>query len=155
MLTAEGWSPRSIQAGAGVDELWFGDSHVPVLDREQLSISAWVIGAGAAVRVFWYDANGGGIGGNTSTVTATAGTPVRSWMTLTPPQNAASLRVRATNATRGTQPAVTRGAELYPWADGRGCDRAVVNAVGAEVVLSAPDRGAQFESLSFTVTEVG
>ena len=155
MLTPDGWAPRSLRPTGSSNEVWFGMGNVPVIDREPITVSAYVRGAGAAVRVVWYDANGGGLGGNTSTVTATAGTTVRSWLTVTPPANAASLRVRAVNVAQGTRPAVTRGTHLYPWADGRGCAKAIVHAASREALLAGQGLGRQFENNSYTVTEVG
>lgn len=155
MLTPDGWAPRSLSPSGGSSEVWFGTERVPVIDREPITVSAYVIGAGAAVRVVWYDANGGGLGGNTSNVTATAGTAVRSWLTVTPPAAAASLRVRAVNVARGSRPAVTRGTHLHPWSNGRGCPKAVVHAPSSETKFIGTGVGRQFENNSYTVTEVG
>lgn len=155
LLTPDGWAPRSIRATEPDAGLWFGNDFVPVVDRKPVTVSAYLRGAGAAVRTFWYDANGSGLGTNTSSITATAGTVVRSWMTVTPPVGAASLRVRAINATQGTRPAATWGTDLYPWSDGRGCLKAIVNGVSRESLIAGQGIGRQFENISYTVTEVG
>lgn len=154
MLTNDGWAPRSIRSGSGAD-IWFGDERVPIIEGEPVTVSAYVEGSGAAVRVTWYTADGSTLGSDTSRVTATAATTVRSWITVSPPAGAAALRVRAANAVRGSRPSVTRGELLYPWADGRGCSQAVVTAVGRDVVLAGRGLNRQFESVSYTVTEVG
>ena len=155
LLTPDGWAPRSIRNDTPSEVLWFGEEYVPVLSGTPVTVSAYLRGAGAAVRIYWYDTAGATIATATSSVTATAGTVVRSWITATPPAAAVSLRVRAINAAQGTRPAVTWGDDLYPWADGRGCLAAIVHGVSREALIAGrgPDR--QFENLSYTVTEVG
>lgn len=155
LLTPDGWAPRSVQNNDITEVLWFGDEYVPVLPGRPVTVSAYVRGAGAAVRIYWYDEAGANVTSSTSTVTATAGSVVRSWVTATPPAGAVSLRVRAVNAAVGTRPSVTWGDVLHPWADGRGCLKAVVHAASSDSFLAGEGAGRQFSSLSYTVTEVG
>lgn len=155
MNTPDGWAPRSILSSNPSVGMSFGNEYVPVLGDGPVTVSAYLLGADAAVRVFWYDAAGVSTGTHTSTVRATAGTVVRSWITATPPPGSASLRVRASNASRGCRPAVTVGDVLHPWADGRGCLKAVVVDAGRSATLAGSGFGRQSENVSYTVTEVG
>lgn len=133
--------------------LYFGSTRVPLVDRRMVTASAWVSGAGAAVRVFWYDAAGAGLGSSTSSILATSTTTVRSWVSAVPPVGAAACLVGAVSAGRGAQPAITWSDELLPWADGQGCAKAVVHGTSRGLVLAGPNR--TYSNLSYTVSEVG
>lgn len=133
--------------------MYFGSTRTPVAQGKAVTASAWVSGAGAAVRLFWYDSAGALITSVTSSVLATSTTTVRSWVTSVPPANAVACLVGAVNASRGAQPAITWSDTLLPWSDGQGCPKAVVSSMSRDQVLAAP--GYTFSNLSFTVTEVG
>lgn len=133
--------------------IYFGSTRAPVVTGRKVTASAWVNGAGAAVRLFWYDANGALISSATSSVLATAVTVVRSWVTATPPANAVACLVGAVNCSRAAQPAITWSDELLDWSEGQGCSKAVVSSVSRDQVLAVA--GNTYSNVSFTVMEVG
>lgn len=133
--------------------MYFGSTRTPVVQGKSVTASAWVSGAGAAVRLFWYDAVGSLITSATSSVLATSTTTVRSWVTGMPPANAVSCIVGAVSASRGAQPAITWSDALLPWGEGQGCPKAVVSSMSRDQVLAVAGR--TYSNVSFTVTEVG
>lgn len=151
-----GWAGRSIRNSNPSLDLWFGLEDTPVIPGVQVTASAYVLGAGAAVRVYWLDATGASLGSATSTVVATAGAAVRSWITADPPAGSASCRVRAINATQGSRPALTWSDALLQWADGQGCPKAIIHGASRNLIMASRDpRGGRYSNLSFTATEVG
>lgn len=156
MLTPDGWAGRSFMNSTPAQLLWFGTGHTPVLPGQSVTASAYLLGAGAAVRLYFYDAAGATINSHTSTVTATAGTVVRSHVTRTAPANAVSCRVLAVNATQGARPAITWTASLFEWADGQGCTKAVIHGLSRNLVMASREAsGGRYSNLSYTITEVG
>lgn len=153
MLTGDGWAARSIKNDLLSEVLWFGEEYTPVLPGRLVTASAYLVGAGAAVRVYWYDATGAQLSFSTSTVKATASTVVRSHLTVMPPAGAVSCRVRAVDAVQGAWPAVTWTDALQPYSDGQGCPKAVLHGASRELILTGPGRN--YSNLSFMVTEVG
>lgn len=133
--------------------MYFGSTRAPVVTGRKVTASAWVNGAGAAVRLFWYDANGALISSSTSSVLATTATVVRSWVTATPPANAVACLVGAVNCSRAAQPAITWSDELLDWSEGQGCPKAVVSSMSRDQVLAVA--GHTYSNVSFTVMEVG
>lgn len=133
--------------------MYFGATRVPVVQGKRVTASAWVTGAGAAVRLFWYNAAGSLVSSNTSTLTATATTTVRSWVSAAPPADAVSCIVGAVSTSRASQPAITWSEALLPWAAGQGCPKAIVHEVSRSLVMATS--AGVYGDLSFTVSEVG
>lgn len=156
MLTPDGWAGRSYIKST-VNSLFFGVDRVPVLPGEKVTASAYVLGAGAAAAVVFYDAANSVVSSTVSTVTATAGTVVRSHITQTAPANAVSCRPYVNAATtQTTRPALTWTSQLFEWADGQGCPKAVISGLSRDLVLALrePSYG-RYADASFTITEVG
>lgn len=152
MVTPDGVFARSYVKSTA-NSLFFGKYRVPVLGGP-VTGSAYVLGAGGAVQISWYDTTGAVMNTVVSSVKSTAGTVVRSYLTATPPVGAVScmLSVNA-SATQACAPQLVAGHMLLAWADGQGCGKAVVHSVSRGQVLAAP--GATYSNLSFTVSEVG
>lgn len=156
LLTPDGWAGRSYLNANPADPLWFGTAHTPVLEGTSVTASAYLIGAGARVRLYFYDALGANISTHLSGVPASAGAVVRSWVTTHVPPGAASCRLLAVNATAGARPAITWTSSLVDWADGQGCAKAVIHSASRSLVMASREpRGGRFSNLSFTITEVG
>ena len=154
-LGTDGWAGRSY-SNNGAGTVFFGAEKVPVLQGGKVTVSAYVLGAGAIARIAWYDAAGGSLGSTSSAIMATAGTVTRSWVTATPPAGAASAYACAVNATAMARPALTWTDTLLDWADGQGCPKAVLHAPSRSLVMASSDpRGGRYSNLSFTVQEVG
>lgn len=156
MLTPDGWAGRSFMKNAA-GLLFHGLGFVPVLPGVGVTASAYVLGAGGAVRIAWYDAAGAGVGSVTSTVVSTAGQVVRSFVSAVPPAGAVSCRVSVNAAaTQTCRPALTWSDTLLPWADGQGCLKAVIHGASRNLIMASRDpRGGRYSNLSFTVSEVG
>lgn len=156
MLTPDGWAGRSYMKNA-VNSLFFGRNRVPLPDSGKVTASAYVLGAGGAVQVSWYDAAGGSLGTTVSTVKSTAATVVRSYVTATPPAGATAALVSVNAPTvQISHPALTWSDTLLPWADGQGCAKAIIHGASRDLVMASRDsRGGRYSNLSFTVTEVG
>ena len=158
MLTPDGWAPRSLARVDPPGYVHFGGDGItgasPVLPKQTVTASAYVEGEGAAAQVAWWDAEGRYLSATTSSVTAPAGLAVvRSHVTATAPVGAVWASVRAVNAVRGTRPALSWTDQLVPFADGRLAQKVVVDQVSSDLVHTLPGR--TYQSLSFTVTEVG
>lgn len=154
MLTQAGWAGRSLSVpNPAVDVLWFGAEHVPVLPGEWVTGSAYVKGAGSTVRIYWYDISGAQIGQTTSSVTGTAATATRSWVSAVAPPNAVSCRLRAVSTSQAAMPSVTWTNKLMPYSDGQGCPQAVVHNQSRSLTLTGMQ--GTYSNLSYTVSEVG
>lgn len=153
MLTPDGWAARTVRVNSTNNILWFGDQYFPVIPGAPMTFAAYLLGPDAAARVYWYDENLNQLTFHTSDVTATSGSVVRSWRTVTPPEGAVSFRVRAVNAFQGAWPSVTWTDKLMPPSPGHGCLQAVVHGGSKGVVRATGTQ--QFYSTGFTVTEVG
>lgn len=147
------YSARSLVNSDPSVTLYFGSTRTPVLPGKKVTASAWVNGAGATVRLFWYNAAGTFISSSTSSITATATTTVRSWVTAFPPADAVSCIVAAISTSRASQPAITWSDSLLPWALGQGCPKAVVHEVSRSLVMA--NKTGVYGNLSFKVSEVG
>lgn len=157
MLLPDGtWAGRSIVNSDPAQLLIFSPEHVPVIPGQAVTGSAFLRGAGAVARMYFYDAEGLQISNHASTVTATAATTVRSWVTATAPASAATCRVFGHSASQGARPAITWSDSMLDWADGQGCAKAVVHGPSRNLVMASRDpRGGRYSNLSFTVSEVG
>ncbi|MNW56936.1 hypothetical protein D3C74_346950 [compost metagenome] len=147
------YAPRSLLSADPGSPMYFGGVRTPVVAGVRVTGSAWVNGAGARVAVFWYNAAGSFITSNTSTVTASSGTVVRSYVSALPPVGAVSCVVGGLDTVKAAQPAITWTDSAQPWALGEGCAKAVVHGVSRDQVLAAP--GNVYSNVSFTVSEVG
>lgn len=153
LLADGGWAPASLTVNPAHGVITFNLGIIPVLDGVTVSGTAWVKGAGASVRLYWYDANG-----TYMQVTPAAGGGVgdrftRLSVSAKPPAGAAGVRIGVTQAVAATRPALTWTDSPQPWANGRGCEKAVLHNASNTLTLAVPGR--VYESGSFTVTEVG
>lgn len=156
MLTPEGWEGRSVLNADPAQLLWFGTGHVPVRAGVRVTGSAYVQGADAAVQLYFYDAAGERISLSTSTVRGTAGSVVRSHLTVLPPAGAVSCLIACVRTAKATRPQVTWSDYVLPWSEGRGCVKAVVHGPSHDLVMATSAReGGRYAQVSFTVTEVG
>lgn len=149
------WAGRSILKATG--RLYIGAEATPVLPGREVTVSAVVKGVGAAVIINWRDIAGNSIASTASKVEATGSSPVRSWITAAPPENATSCRIAVNDATtQACHPAITWTGEPFDWAAGEGCPKSVIHSMSKNLTLASADpRGGRYASLSFTVTEVG
>lgn len=154
MLTPDGWAGRSFSK-ATTNGIFLGKDIYPSLPGVPVTVSAYVKGAGGAVRLVWYNIAGAPVGSVASTVAATSGI-VRSHATGLPPADAVGFRIAVNNATvQACRAAATWTKTLFDWSGGQGCLSAVVHGSSSDLTLAANTRGAQFAGFSFTVTEVG
>ncbi|GAA1337114.1 hypothetical protein [Arthrobacter roseus] len=155
--TPDGWAGRSYVNSTPASLMYFGFDYTPVIPGEPVTASAYVRGAGAAARLYFYDSSGNWLGAFvTSTVTATAGIVVRSWVTATAPAGAASCRVLGVNTSQGERPAITWTDGLFEWSAGNGCSKAVIHGLSRQVILALREPGyGRYSSPSFTIQEVG
>lgn len=147
------YAPRSLLNADPGSPMYFGGVRTPVVAGVRVTGSAWVNGAGARVAVFWYDESGSFITSNSSTVTASSGTVVRSYVSALPPVGAVSCVVGGLDTVKAAQPAITWTDSVQPWGDGQGCTKAVVHGVGRDQVLAVA--GHTYSNVGFTVSEVG
>ena len=145
------WAPRSV-LGDGVGNVLFSSVRSPLPLSGPTSAGVWVQGAGASVRLNWYNDAGGFVGSTTSTVTSSGGW-VWSTISATPPAGAVGVIVSANKASRATHPVLVWGSAPSVWSDGQGCEKAVVSSFSRDQVLAV--RGNTYSNVSFTVTEVG
>lgn len=159
-LGADGWAGSSIVASdPEVNmEIYTSLTSTPVVAGVPVTGSAW-IQAGtvspAYLRLYWHDPSGGTIMVSTSRPVLVSEGMVRVAVTDTPPSGATSVQAVALRAIRLAKPVVTWTGEMFDWAAGEGCNRAVVHAVSKSTVLAGRQRGRQYANLGFTVTEVG
>lgn len=153
------WSGSSLTTSDPNGTLWVAASKapVPVLPGQPVTASAYVLGAGAKVRLHWVAADGSAMNGTvTSAGTGTAGTPQRLHATGTPPVGAVSCTMSTTKALQITRPAITWTDRVFPWGSGRGCLKAVVSATGRTALgASSTNPNGNYSDISFTITEVG
>jgi hypothetical protein len=127
-----------------------------VLPGQKVTASAYLVGAGAAVRIIWLDSAGAFISNSTGTAGGVTGTAKRLSVTATAPTNAASAQVQAISATQGARPALTWTDQLFEWSDGQGCPKAVISGLDRQLVLALRDPlYGRYADASFTITEVG
>lgn len=152
-LPGVGWSPRSIvNANPSVD---FAASRefIPIVPGVPVTAAAWVKGAGARVRLYFYDSAGTPVANTLSSVVGSASDFIRSHVTAIPPAGVVSARLLAYQTVALTQPSLTWTDKLLPYSDGQGCEAAVVHSVSRAVTLATVD--GTYSNLSFTVSEVG
>lgn len=157
-LGADGWAGASLTTPtADPNGMYFGNSTelIPVLPGQPVTGSAWVQGAGARVRLNWYDMNGNYLSSFVASSNTATSTMARIHVIGTPPAGAAACRLLIVGPAgmRAARPAVTWSNGLQPWADGQGCKKAVVSAFSRDQVLAVV--GSTYSNVSFTVTEVG
>ena len=151
----DGWEPRSLLNTDPGALLGFGTNNVPVLQGQLVTVSAWVLGAGARVRMIWLTADGTHIYSQDSEISSDGVSWVRSFVTGMPPANAAMVQIQAVNTVRATRPCATWTDRLYPYSAGEGCQKAVVHGLSKDLIMAGPRIGQQYANASFTVTEVG
>lgn len=149
------WAGRSVKHSSGT-MLSLGSEPIPVLPGKFLTFSAYVLGAGARVWAQFFSTSGNSVG---SVSTAPTGTPTvmsRVHLTTVAPANAAYCLLFGIDGTQFARPAVTWTDQLFPWAAGEGCPKAVLHGASKNLVLASRDiRGGRYASLTYTVTEVG
>lgn len=156
-LGSEGWAGSSWSTvNPAVGGIYYGTSYVPVAPGRRVTGAAYVMGAGASVQLYWYDSSNTFISASVSAPEGVAGTMKRISVSGLPPAGAASCRLVSVSASQGARPAITWTSEVFPWAAGEGCPKAVVHGASKSLVLASRDlRGGRYANLSYTVTEVG
>lgn len=161
LLGPEDWAGSSVASHDITNptngrEIILGTDYVPVLQGQQVTASAWVRGAAAKVRLYWYDATlGSPIASAVSVMTGTTGWS-RVWVTGVPPANAVACRMSSFEAEQATRPAITWTDQPFEWAAGGGCSKAVIHGASKNLVMASRDpRGGRYANLSYTITEVG
>lgn len=158
-LGADGWAGSSLTTSDPNGTLWIGASKAPtpVLPGQPVTASAYVIGAGAKLRLHWVAADGSAMSGTViSSGSGVAGAPRRLHATGMPPVGAVSCTASTTGAPQATRPAITWTDAMFPWGDGQGCLKAVVSAAGSTVeAASSRDPSRNYSDMKFTITEVG
>ena len=151
-----GWLPQSYFNSDPSSALAFGATSyaVPVLPGQEVTGAAFVSGAGAYARLYFYDSSGATVVSYSSGIRSSGvDDVVRSWITREAPPNAVSCRVLAMNTVRAAGPTITWSEGLLPWADGEGCSQAVVHGASRDLLYTVDDR--TFSALDYVVTEVG
>lgn len=157
-LRVEGrWFGRSLQNDSAPGHIHFGGSGGGLSPAPEagspVTASVFVEGAGAGAQVAFWDAAGDFHSAVSSSGTASAGQPVRSYVTTSVPSGAVWVSVRAVNAVRAAGPCLSWSDKLLPFSDGRGASKVVVDQVSSDLVYTQPGR--TYQNVSFTVTEVG
>ncbi|WP_115790043.1 hypothetical protein [Arthrobacter silvisoli] len=152
-LGADGKAGRTFTNPVPATPFYFGSTKVAVLPGVQVTASAYLVGAGAQIRIGFYDAAGTLISTTTGTGTGIAGVATRVKHSAVPPSNAASALVLAVNATIGARPALTWTTAIAAWAPGGGCPKAVVSKLENSARLLGNTQS--YGQVKFTVTEVG
>lgn len=155
-LTADGWEGRSwLSIGEGLSFV-LGTDFIPVLPGVAVTGSAWVAGPVARLRLRWYDATGAILTSTASGDSASGPLFKRVTITGTPPPGAAATRLVAVDVDRVARPALTWTGEVFPWAAGEGCPKAVIHAASKQLIMASRDlRGGRYASAAYTITEVG
>lgn len=158
-LGVDGWAGSSLTTSDPTATLWVGATKapVPVIPGQPVTASAYMLGAGAKVRLHWYMGDGSLASQVvTSSGSGMAGTPQRLHVTAIPPAGAVSCTMSTTRALQIARPAITWTDKLFPWGDGQGCLNAVVSSIGSTVqAASLRDPGSNYSDMKFTITEVG
>lgn len=151
-LGADGFAARSVWKTS--DGFTTIGPAVPVLPGVPVTGAAW-IGGGGRVQLAFVDADGAQIGAAHSA--PPTATPDRVVVTATPTEGAVAVRLRVTDgATAIARPTLTWTDQVYEWADGQGCPKAVVHSVDRDVTKAweNPSTG-KWSDVSFVVQEVG
>lgn len=151
MLPDGSVAPQSLLRGSATN-LYVEDTPAPVLQGQQVTVSAWVRGAGARIGAAFSDANGDFVSSELSSSVAGEGWQ-RVFVTVEPPSGAAVVRLVMTGGVQLTRPQVTWTDGMVDWAEGEGCPAAVVLERSRKTLRALP--GAHYTDLSFTVMEVG
>lgn len=148
---------RSVISATGSGFCFFGEDRVPVIPGRPVTGSAWVLGAGAKVRLTWYGADNLSIGSTVvSAASGSAAAPVRLAVTATPPAGAVGCLVSVSGARQAARPAVTWTGRVFDWADGAGCPKAIVHGASKDIQSAHLDpNGFRAADMGFTITEVG
>lgn len=129
---------------------------IPIVPGMPVTISVWLRGStasrGQVIAVVWRDIQGVNLGTDNPTVGESTGTLVRRSLTLIPPPGAAQITLQFF-AEQIAGPAVTLTDRLMSYSDGRGAKRVVAHGLTDAVLRAYEDH--QYQSLSFTVSEVG
>lgn len=149
-----GWAGKSYQnSNPSGDPMLLSRTSIPVRHGSRVTGSAWVLGAGAFVRLHWYAADDSYLGLTLGAATTEASKMSRVHVTGTPPSGAATCRLLVSSALQVARPAVTWSDSVLPWGAGEGCPRAVLHGGSKDVTMAVAD--AVYGSISFTITEVG
>lgn len=125
-------------------------------DLLPVTVGAFASGTGFMIRIWWVDALGNLTAGPT-TPTVSSGVLRRYSVTGTPPAGTVAVAVYVANATVAAGGTVTWTDEEYPYAQGRGCSKAIISEVTDSTTLalvSTPTWG-RYSELSYRVTELG
>lgn len=154
-LGDDGFAGRSFASASPLGVVYFGSDLAPVMQGRKVTGSVYLDGSTSAARIYWYNSAGAFVSSSTGSTTALPGTN-RKFVTAMPPGTAVSARMAATNATKAARPALTWTDGLVAWAEGQGCQKAVVHGLSQEIMqLSKLVTGIRSTDVGFTVTEVG
>lgn len=154
VLTPIGRLGRSLRHGTGT-ELSFSTEQVPVIPGNWVTASCFADGAGAQVRVRFFNSVGTTLSQATSGVTSTPGAMTRLSVSMVAPATAAYCKIYGVGGVTFAGPAVTWTSEVFSWGPGAGCAQAVVDSASNSLTWAGPSEGQQYSSMSFTITEVG
>lgn len=113
-------------------------------------------GTSVTCRITWRDAAGATISSVTGTkAVATSGPLSRVTVSATPPSNAVTCYLVATNHSILAAPSITYTDVPVEWGPGAGCLTAVVAGLEQDVVTAFGTPGGQESTYNFTVSEVG
>jgi hypothetical protein len=150
------WAGRSFANQTPSEAFYFGGQGAPVIPGVPVTASAYLVGAGAQIRIAWEDSAGSFISSTTGPAQGVAGSAKRVWHTATPPVAAAAATVVADGASQAARPALTWTSELLEWGPGEGCPKAIVDELGrtARSASSTVD-GWRGSDITFRIREVG
>ena len=153
------WAGASMTTTDPVGTTWIAGpkAPIPVIPGQPVTVSAYVLGANARVRLHWYRADGTVEPAFVTSQGAGAGGEVRRLhVTATPPAGVVSCTISTTRAAQLTRPAATWTDQLFDWHPGEGCQMAVLHGLSRRTLLALRDPAyGRYSSASFTVTEVG
>lgn len=138
-----------IQRGAS------GYDPAPVPVGALVTCSVWMrgntLGGRQMLRVQWHDLDGGTLGSVDTDFVVPSGW-ARRLVTVEVPPGAAQVRMMP-YATQVAGPTITLTDKVMPYAPGQGAKRVVAHDLARAVIRAT--EGQQYQSLSFTVSEVG
>lgn len=128
--------------------------HPAVVPGTPVTASVFARGAGS-VHLAFLDWAGAVLGAELPAVYSHAGLS-RVSVTATPPDGAATARLRVTGASQTAMPALTWTSDLAEWSTGHGCNRVVIQGLSESVSYATTSAlGLRRTGLNFTVREVG
>lgn len=156
MVTPIGRKGRSVQHGDSGDLSFSSSEFTPVVPGQWVTASAFADGNGARVQLRFYSATGSQLSQTSSGATDTPWVAKRLSISMAAPANSAYCRIFGVDGVSFVGPAITWTKEVFPWAAGNGCPKAIIHGLSKNLVLASREvRGARYAGMSFTITEVG